>query len=496
MYKKEILKYLIEGNAFASSPSAFARLIGYSGSATVQRLLRGENDARNDERAVDSVWEKAKSALKMDDEDMVTAFRVMYCSDMLYGELKKNEKEWLGESWGIKSFVALLKRDFSIFTDDFRKGNEFDMKNALNDEPHLYYKVIVGLYLKLKGVDLYRRGRFTEVLTSLIDSIDAVLRGEFDRSNTEGQKMAERLKAEQQLESVTKHKYGAICYLTALVMQYAAPNEWLKLVTNSTEVYDWGWISYWIKPLSSPKKGEEFWGLLEAAKDGSSGFYNLYHCFICNDHGDADCDAVYRVMFQESKDSNSITICTLPEMYKPVKQEIRSYKIKMDEDHRRMEIFINDDNLFGLPTAMKMYNHAVVHEERNWASTIEHYKETNEEKSQRRQVALAGGVEILDFEDGDYKIEDVFVGRESLVIKLYEAKSKAVHYYSIKRDSHDMLSHITPDDDILICKHIGDEKVYVEWATPSFFLALEEFEEIGGRSDSVVVKSEEPSLTS
>lgn len=111
-------------------------------------------------------------------------------------------------------------------------------------------------------------------------------------------------------------------------------------------------------------------------------------------------------------------------------------------------------------------------------------------------MALAGGVEILDFEDGEYKIEDVFVGRESLVIKLYEAKDKAVHYYSIKRDSHDMLSHITPDDEILICKHIGDEKVYVEWATPSFFLALEEFEEIGGRSDSVVVKSEEPSLTS
>lgn len=479
MYKKDILKYLIEGSAFASSPSAFARLIGYSGSATVQRLLREDNEMRNDERAVDSIWEKTKSALNMDDEDMETAYRVMQCSNLLYGELKNKEKDLLGENWGMKSFVALLKGDFGIFTDEFRHDNVFYMKNALKGEPYFYYKVIVALYLKMKSPDFYRRGRFAEVLTTLIDDIDAVLRLEFDNCNTEGRMMAERLKSEQQLGTVDNHKYGAVCYLTALVMQYAAPNEWLKLVTKSTEVYDWGWISYWIKPSSCPVKGEEFWGLLEAAKDGGSGFYNLYHCFICNDLGDADCDAVYRVMFNESEDGKSITVCTLPEMYKPVKQEIRSYKIQMDEDQRRIDIFISDDNHFGLPSAMKMYNHAVLHEERNWASIIEHYSETNEEKSQRRQVALSAGIEILDFEDGDYKIEDVFVGRETLIIKLYEAKDRAIHYYSIKRDSHDLISFITPDDDILVCKHLGDSHVYIEWTSPSFFLALDEFDKIG-----------------
>lgn len=477
MNKKDILKCLIEENVFASSPSAFARMIGYRGSATVQRLLKNDK-GRNDERAVDSIWEKMKNAMAMDNEEVVMAFRVTRCADFLFGQLKSTQSEWIGEGWQEKSLVALLKGNFCAFTDEFRKENEFDIQNARSENSYFYYKVIVAVFLKMKNFDLYRRGRFSEGLTTLIDDIDSMLRDKFDDNNTEGHKMAERLKAEQQLKHANKNKYGAICYLTSLVMQYAAPNKWLHLITNITNVYDWGWLSYWIKPNSSPNKGEEFWGLLEAVKDGSNGFYNLYHCYICNDSGDADCDGVYRVMFEENENACHMTICTLPEMYIPVKQEIRSYAICMDKERRRIDLRINDDNHFGLPSSMKMYDYSVIHEEKGWKKIIEHYGETNEERSQRKQVARAAGIEILDFEDGEYKIEDVFVGREDLVIMLYEKRDNSIHYYEIKRDSRELLDNITPDDDILICRHFGDDRVYVEWTTPSFFVALEEFKEV------------------
>lgn len=88
MNKKDILRYLIGSNAFAASPSAFSRTIGYSGSATVQRIIKDNEAKLNDGRAVDSIWEMMKKSFGWDDESLYFAWRVMICTNTLYEDLK------------------------------------------------------------------------------------------------------------------------------------------------------------------------------------------------------------------------------------------------------------------------------------------------------------------------------------------------------------------------------------------------------------------------
>lgn len=478
MNKKDILRYLIGSNAFAASPSAFSRTIGYSGSATVQRIIKDNEAKLNDGRAVDSIWEMMKKSFGWDDESLYFAWRVMICTNTLYEDLKNYHKDEWSEAWMIDAFVALLNGKYDVFCKEFRKEYEFTISNARKGEKELFYRVMAGLFLKTKGYDFYKRNKFKDVLVEAIDDVNEILRKEYAINNTEGQKMAERMKGVQMLNTAITNKYGAISYLSSLLTQYADPDAWLKMATDDSRVYDWGWMSYWIKPESSPKNGEEFWCAITVVSDGDNGFYNLYHCYVKD--GNADCDAVCRMLFEEEDDDKTImTVCTLPEMYKSVQQELRYYEVTMNEDCTRLSFNINDDNHFRLPPVLKMYDTSTLnHNEKGWEEIIERYIETNAEPSQRKQVAAAAGIEVLDFEDGEYRIDDVFIGRVSIVIRLFVAKDGKTHHYRINRDKYQLLDHITPDDDVLVCKHIGDEKVYIEWTTPSFFVALEEFEEV------------------
>lgn len=476
--KRDILLFVIGEHVFARNNRAFADLIGHNQMAVSRLQKSGVTDDK-----VDELWEKLKGKVGLSDEELVN----VACVFERAGELRQALKEEaLTASLSSPSttcgtaermdmaIVAMCKEDYSMFSESFAKKWQVILEDWRRENGVLLYAVLTILFVWTHGADLYKRGCFKDELRRLIDELNALLRRSF-AGNVESDNLAVSLKGDDMLDNIGCHTmHAAAVHLNLLMMAYVSPNDWMAASLDSGVTFMWGDVSWWVEPGAKPEYGAELWCLQCFENTYGRGIYNLYKARVKDSVGNIELMEARRVIFLGFVERIVCCVALLPTVYRKRKQVICRYEAKTSLTD--LSLMPMGENVFSMPSHLRRIEVAepVKHEDVMWSKVIVPFVNKGGDGAMVRLVYEDIGLELLD-ENGEFVIKDVVVSRKTVGLKIFCGKDNKEHTFEIDRDFVPLLRQVTPDSDVMVCRHHGDEEVYVEWGLPSFCVPLKAF---------------------
>ncbi|MDE6339995.1 MAG: hypothetical protein K2K97_09450 [Muribaculaceae bacterium] len=151
---QEILRLVIPSDLLAESLGELACMLGYKGRSTLYRIING--NASN--RAIASVCHKLKDTLFIDEDSL----KCMYATIVNTNQLVKIVKPFMlpkGE-YSVGDIIdSFLLMDFSLFPDDFKSSFLDGLLNLEHEDPEAYYTMLAYFYYINSDVDYYIKGK-------------------------------------------------------------------------------------------------------------------------------------------------------------------------------------------------------------------------------------------------------------------------------------------------------------------------------------------------
>lgn len=465
MDKKKILKTLIEQHVFAPSNKSFATYIGHN-APTVMRMLY--EYVETSFTTIETIWDKLKECTLLTDEELSNVALVFDC----VGEILLWVKD---EGLTSKDFeriiVALCTGQYQAISEDFNSKHGLALGKIMDNNTLIYHAIIVILFIKSSGVDVYGRGKFCERTCMLMNSFDELLQKHFYR-NTDAENVLKNICNEQMIELCVLHNvHGTMMAMLPLLQAYIAPEAWKVSTATCGNTFSWGEFSWWKEAGVMLTEEATCWCLQQNEVSRGVGTHNLFRCRIKD--GRVVIEDVFRVIFQRMAMLYQCLGATFPTTYIEDKQTICKYKADVSEDI--ITLIPMGMNTLELPTELhKIWDKGVVEVSgKQWNTLISDYMNKSVVIDTWKFMARKTGIEILD----EYEIQDVAVSRKRLTIDIHDVKDNTYQRLFISVDANPMLKQVKVEDVVFVCRHVNDATVYVQWFFPEFGIPMDEFKE-------------------
>lgn len=462
--KAWVLKELILLNGFATSASALAKELGYTGKTHFYRILNEEAGSGT----VEEVWKRIREKYNLSDDDIICYTEAIYNARYLWKKSgEKAQESGDSQDWVAQSLLqALLDMDEKAARKILSGEEWIQISDIRRDLPQEFAQILVLFYIQIKNIDRAYKGKAEEVRPLLINGLLDYLT-----------KLSPEYQAIQEIaETYLSSPYpSSVCNLwvniqfpVSMVQFFFDPEYRAKAVN-----------SLYFLPVSSPSLWMTYEGLRSKATTA----------ILMNEtHPEGITGGRYECLEIEANISDF--------SFKPIRQFAFSFMRPEDEDEADFAfMFSRDENgdfiseTFGyiydklgqtlylksakdgvLPSELHYVNpdHSLLKEEHDWRIWLKDYLKENDEKI-FLEVMKSYGMTLVE----GYIIEDVAMSRRYLTISIFDGQKSSD--YRIDLELHPGLRQVSPTMKVFLIRHQRDGKVYIEWFNPHIVIAMEEF---------------------
>ena len=459
--KLDILQYLIENRAFASSASALALKLGYNGKMTIYRLMRGETR----ESKVNEVWQKIMDCFYLSETGLTNLAGIFAgakeLADLTFPYMNHNHPEW------VKQLVLALVHDsYDYFPPKFQREVAPELKDLKADSPDVFWGIVTMLYIRGNAIDVYQ-GDVLKQASRIIRVLTDWLHGWFPEN------ASAYIASAYLLNLPNTSNLWSILFKCILIFRYYTEPDFKNQAIQCAQLPFKRKRSYWHTPGSPYALGSEVWLLIKQNYErGANGFYVALRLKAGKDIQTFTLrDVLSFIFWTIDKEDDPPILQVL--RHRGVAHEQCYYTYSHDEERQELHLEANPEtgNLFDIPETLQMINmgHPNDKNEKIWARILSAWDEkSGYSVFQQAQEMLSGRIILK-----DYKLIDILVSRTSYTL-FVDRQGKTVQY-QLPLDAYDFLSKINPSQQVLFAKHTTDDEIYVIWSEFGYEIKLSEF---------------------
>ena len=460
--KQEMLRCLIGGCAFAPSVSALAKELGFRGKMTFYRLVQGQVKPET----VNRIWDLIKGQFCLTDEGLQGVARAFYGARH-FGDALVREMNHAHPGWVEQLMWVLTEGCFDCFSGTFKAEMAPVLHDLREDEPDVYWRMVVLVYLSAKHIDAYTYIKKGEAW-KIIEQLDRFLLDLYPEKADAHEAACNLMKLN------TAPTLWNLVHTCAILFRYYTESGFRNLATKAMRIFGFGERSYW-RMLGSVYGGEsEVWLMMEESYGkGTSGYYLALRLKAGKDIETFTLEDALILQFwavDTEADLPVLQVCRR----RGVEQEWCFYCYEYDEEQLllRFELVPDLGDPLGIPETLQMIDlgHPEGKDEKVWARIIGKWDASRGEEIFQQAKEMISG--IIDQTD-TYHIEDVVLSKTMLSV-LVEHQGE-MRTYRIPVEKYKFLTEINPSQTVLITKHLSDGDLYADWPELGYSIRLSEF---------------------
>lgn len=460
--KQEMLRCLIEGCAFAPSVSALAKELGFRGKMTFYRLVQGQVKPET----VNRIWDLIKGQFCLTDEGLQGVARAFYGARH-FGDALVREMNRAYPGWVEQLMWVLTEGCFDCFSGTFKAEMAPVLHDLREDEPDVYWRMVVLVYLSAKHIDAYTYIKKGEAW-KIIEQLDRFLLDLYPEKADAHEAACNLMKLN------TAPTLWNLVHTCAILFRYYTESGFRNLATKAMRIFGFGERSYWRMPGSVYGGESEVWLMMEESYGkGTSGYYLALRLKAGKDIETFTLEDALILQFwavDTEADLPVLQVCRR----RGVEQEWCFYCYEYDEEQLllRFELVSDQGDPLGIPETLQMIDlgHPEGKDEKVWARIIGKWDASRGEEIFQQAKEMISG--IIDQTD-TYHIEDVVLSKTMLSV-LVEHQGE-MRTYRIPVEKYKFLTEINPSQTVLITKHLSDGDLYADWPELGYSIRLSEF---------------------
>lgn len=460
--KQEMLRCLIGGCAFAPSVSALAKELGFRGKMTFYRLMQGQVKSET----VNRIWDLIKGQFCLTDEGLQDVARAFYGARYFGGALVR-EMNHAHPGWVEQLLWVLTEGCFDCFSGTFKAEMAPVLHDLREDEPDVYWRMVVLVYLSAKHIDAYTYIKKGEAW-KIIEQLDRFLLDLYPEKADAHEAACNLMKLN------TAPTLWNLVHTCAILFRYYTESGFRNLATKAMRIFGFGERSYWRIPESVYGQGNEVWLMMEESYGkGTSGYYLALRLKAGKDIETFTLEDALILQFwavDTEADLPVLQVCRR----RGVEQEWCFYCYEYDEEQLllRFELIPDLGDPLGIPETLQMIDlgHPEGKDEKIWARIMGKWDASRGEEIFQQAKEMISG--IIDQTD-TYHIEDVVLSKTMFSILVEHQGERRTFRISVEK--YKFLAEINPSQMLLITKHLSDGKLYADWPELGYSIRLSEF---------------------
>ena len=460
--KEVIIKYLMDCNMFAPSLSMLATEIGYKGKMSLYRLSKGEAS----KHTIDEIWDKIALNFHLTDNDicdiyqtcLLTKSLIEFSSSISYTE----ENEY-------RNFIYdLLDGTYHNFSDGFNNDVTPFLIDLKENNPNIYYGMLVLFYIKHLNIDVYAKG-FNETLYKFLNNLSEMLASHYPE-NYMAKEAASNIVSSKILEMSAKNLWGLL-YHGTIVMRFYADSNFMNYAMQSNRLFGWGDLSYWIEPGTIYQEGNTLWAIKEVTSNSPFYGFCIVMKFIIGKTTDSfQLIGSYSYHFYVVNETMQAPILQIRDLSS---NELMYCYYEYDSDNTCLSISFGEgeENIFMIPETLYLVNRIspTGKDEKVWSRIIDAFDNGQCQELYKQTICSYGKFE----ECNDMKITNVIIDRFTLSIVVEE--SSGIFVYSIPVSDYSFFSSVTPSSEITIIYKQDESILYFKWNQLGMSIPMSEF---------------------
>ena len=465
--KLEILQCLIANRAFAPSQSALAKDLGYKGKMGMYRLAAGAVRPET----VEKTWRLVMERYHVTEEFLYGLARSFSGASLFYGalvgEMNRKHPRW------VENLVLSLVADcYEHCSPRFKADTAPLLIDLKADEPGVYWGIVALVYIRAKGIDVYRHKEGAPGAgVQVIDELDRLLYDAYPEK-LGAHESACNLKA---LMGDSPGLWNVVWNCILLFMHYA-DSGFRAEAEKATTLLGLGTRSYWLEPGRRYGPGADVWLLVEQSHGRQTG--GSYQAMRLTAGADIRSFGLADAMMLQfwAADGGEPPLLQASKG-RGLGRQWGFYHYCHDVEKRelRLEPCRDEGNLLGLPATLRMIDLRKPSgaDEKVWARLMADWDRNSGEAAFRQARELLSGITDMSC---SYRITDVSLSKAALTITIEHGGE--ARRYRLPADSYDFLSEINPSQRVIIARHAdGGDALFADWPGLGYSVALAEFTE-------------------
>ena len=457
-----MLRCLIGECDFAPSASALAKELGFRGKMTFYRLVQGQVKPET----VNRIWDLIKGQFCLTDEGLQGVARAFYGARH-FGDALVREMNHAHPGWVEQLMWVLTEGCFDCFSGTFKAEMAPVLHDLREDEPDVYWRMVVLVYLSAKHVDAYTYIKKGEA-RKIIEPLDRFLLDLYPEKADAHEAACNLMKLN------TAPTLWNLVHTCAILFRYYTESGFRNLATKAMRIFGFGERSYW-RMLGSVYGGEsEVWLMMEESYGkGTSGYYLALRLKAGKDIETFTLEDALILQFwavDTEADLPVLQVCRR----RGVEQEWCFYCYEYDEEQLllRFELVPDLGDPLGIPETLQMIDlgHPEGKDEKIWARIMGKWDASRGEEIFQQAKEMISG--IID-QTGAYHIEDVVLSKTMFLILVEHQGERRTFRISVEK--YKFLAEINPSQMLLITTHLSDGDLYADWPELGYSIRLSEF---------------------
>jgi len=470
--KAWFLKELIRHNAFATSPSELAKVLGYKGKNQIYRIQ--EDTAGNG--TIEEVWRRIREEYGLSDDEVCEYANVNATSKDLWKEVQKEAKNKNVDVTVLaeQTLHALLLRDEEGMRRIINLPDWERLLDYSREHPMQYAQLVVLFYIHYNKIDRAYKGEIGKEGILILDGIFQHIHA-LQPENKMLVGMYDAYCSELRQLTGTGNLWTIILRPVMLVQSFTDPNFRINSL-NTLRLLPVPTDSLWMEHDTLHKYSGSAFIFFEVEPDGATG--GRYECIEVEAQL-TDTNLVTKRCFAfwmmelEGDETCSLAYILFRDEYG--EKQIVRYIYEYDTERHNLHLEPLDDESptcvrFPFPTDLHCVdnNHIIIEDERQWIAWYKDFFEANEDQMYV-ELMKSEGVIIED----DYEIVDVAISRRYLTLTISNGAEEAD--FRLELEKYPGLKQVVPEMDVAIFLHLDDQQRYLEWLSPHIAVPMKAF---------------------
>ena len=461
--KLEALQCLICNRAFASSTSALAAELGYTGRATFYRIMSG----RVKDDTVEKIWNLIAGQLGLSDDGLYDIYRMFRGCEYLYGTLVGG-MNGRRAGWADTLVTALISGRFDCFSEEFKSVTAPVFADLRADEPDVYWGIVVLTYLRAGRIDPYTYVKKDETWR-IIDLLDNILTGLYP------EKTAARAASAYLKRFNTAPTLWNIMLNCIVMLRLYTENDYMAKAAKPLRVFPFGTVSYWHAPGACYAPGAEVWQMTcHGLGRCTTGLYVALRLKAGRDTLTFTVEDALIVRFWAADGAGGQSMAHVSRCSGGREGDSCFYYYEYDEEQCMMRFGHAPDTgrPLGLPEELRMIDMEEPEgkDEKVWARIMSAWDGLQGEAVFRRACERLTGVTDM---SGEYAVKDVAISKTTLT--LYIEHGGETKEYRMAVGEYGFLAEINPSHRVVIARHAADGALHADWPDLGYSVKLSEF---------------------
>lgn len=473
--KSWFLKELINLNAFATSASGLAKMIGYKGKGQMYRIL---NDKAG-EGTISEVWRRIREEYYLTDDELCAYVDAIRKARQLW---KKVQDKAASQNEDVRALAEQILHALMIKEEEgVRRVMSFaDWQMLLDysrEQPMQYAQMIVIYYILYNGIEQAYRGDLSRQGLCLLNGLYVQMHA-LQPENRMLNDMADAYRSELRQMTGMGNLWTISLRPTLFVQSFTDPNYRINTLSN-LRLLPVSTDSLWMDHDTLAGDSGLAYIFFEVEPDGATGGrYDCIEVEAVASTTELAAKRCFAFWMMEPEEGEDYTLAFIQFRDEHGEKQIVRYVYEYDQTRQNLHLEPLDTDSpncvnFPFPTDLHWVDnrHLIMEEERQWIAWYDRFMATHEEQLYLEMMKSEG----IMLEE-NYEIIDVAISRKYLTVTISNGTDETTLRAELEK--HPGLKIVEPRMDVTICKHLDDQQLYLEWISPHISVPIEAFDRL------------------